>query len=232
VLAAAPEHRTRAWLGTAVQLSFVASGFVVIAQIDVLMSGYYLGTTAAGAYSVASRISRLVPFGLTAVNLAISPMISRLWAEERHAELQRLVTLAAAGIIASTLPVAIVCAVFGEALLSLFGEEFSGARAALLVLLLGRTLDAFSGSTSLLLTMTGHQLLVAKVVGVSAAIDLLLHVVLVPRFGIVGAATATTATTVVLNAVLLFLVARRMRINPTVLSVLSRRNWRRGATTG
>jgi O-antigen/teichoic acid export membrane protein len=226
VLASAPEHDSRHWMGTALQLSFVASGLVVIAQIDVLLSGYYLGTASAGAYAVASRISRLVPFGLTAVNLAVSPMISRLWAEQRHAELQRLVTLAAAGILVTTLPVAVVCAVFADPILGLFGEEFSGARIALLVLVFGRTFGAFSGSTSLLLTMTGHQVLVAKVVGASAAVDLMLHVILVPRFGILGAATATSVTMVVWNAALVFFVFRRMRIDPTVLSLLSRRNWR------
>jgi O-antigen/teichoic acid export membrane protein len=225
VSAAPPQHRTRHWMRTAVQLSLVASGFVVIAQIDVLLAGYFLGTTAAGAYSVASRISGLVPFGLTAVNLAVSPMIPTLWAEKRHAELQRLVTLAAAGILLTTLPVAVVCTVFGDPLLSLFGEEFAGAGVALVILVIGRTFSAFSGSTSLLLTMTGHQLLVAKVVGASAAIDILLHVVLVPRFGILGAATATTTTIVLWNVALVYFVFRRMRINPSVLSLLSRRTW-------
>lgn len=226
VNAAAPQHRTRHWMRTAIQLSLVASGFVVIAQIDVLLAGYFLGTKSAGAYSVASRISRLVTFGLTAVNLAVSPMIPTLWAEQRHAELQRLVTLAAAGILLTTLPVAVACAVFGDPLLSLFGEEFAGARVALIVLVVGRAFSALSGSTSLLLTMTGHQVLVAKVVGASAAVDILLHIVLVPRFGILGAATATTATMVLWNVALVYCVFNRMRINPTVLSLLSRQNWR------
>jgi O-antigen/teichoic acid export membrane protein len=226
VLAAAPEYQTRHWTKTAVQLSLVASGFVVLAQIDVLLSGYYLGTAQAGTYSVASRISRLVPFGLTAVNLAISPMISRLWEEQRHSELQRIVTLAAAGIILTTLPVSLVCAIFAEPLLSLFGDDFAGARGALIVLVLGRTFGAFSGPTSLLLTMTGRQMLVVKVLGVSAAIDIALHVVLLPRFGIMGAAAATTITLVVWNVILTWFVFRRMRLDPTIVSLLLPRNWR------
>ena len=226
VLAAAPEHRTRDWTKTALQLSLVASGSVVMAQIDVLLSGYYLGTAPAGTYSVASRISRFVPFGLTAVNLAISPMVARLWSEGRHTELQRIVTLAAAGIILTTLPVSLACALFADPLLGLFGGEFTEARGALVVLVVGRTFGAFSGPTSLLLSMTGHQLLVVKVLGVSAVIDIALHVVLLPRFGILGAAAATTTTLVVWNLVLAYFVLRRMRLDPTVFSMLRPRNWR------
>jgi len=70
------------------------------------------------------------------------------------------------------------------------------------------------------------QLVVAKVVGASAAIDLVLHVILVPRLGILGAAIATSTTMVLWNGALVFFVFRRMRLDPTALSLLSRRNWR------
>ena len=226
--AAPPEYRTRDWMTTAVQLSLVASGLILIAEIDVLVSGYFLGTTQAGAYAVASRASRLVPFGLTAVNLAVAPMIPRLWAEQRHADLQRIVTLAACGILLTTAPVAILFSVFSRELLALFGTSFLDARSALLVLILGRTFGALCGSTNLLLSMTGHQIVVAKVVGVSAALDLLLHLVLVPRFGILGAATATSVTMAIWNVALVVFSFRRMRVDPTVFSMLSRRNWHSG----
>jgi O-antigen/teichoic acid export membrane protein len=66
-----------------------------------------------------------------------------------------------------------------------------------------------------------------KVLAVSATLGVALQALLIPRFGILGAASATTLTLVFWNVVLAWFVFRRMRLDPTVFSMLRPRNWRR-----
>ena len=221
---AAAVFQTRSWLVTAIQIATVGTVMLVMRQIDTLLVGYFLGTTPAGLYATASRISKFIPLGLTAINLSLGPMISSFQAPERRGELQKTVRLAAGGIVLIATPIALGVIVFSDKVLGLFGTEFTQARSALIVLVLGHLIGAASGSTSLLLTMTGHQGKVAIVTGVSAIVDVLLHVVLIPRFGIVGAATATAATIALWNLVLIFLVKRELGIDCTVFSLITRRS--------
>jgi len=221
---AVPAYQTKTWLVTAFQNTTIGTLMLVIAQADTLLVGYFLGTTAACLYAVARRISKLLPLGLTAINLSLGPMISSLHEEGRQEQFQQTVRMAAGAIVLIATPITLGIIIFSDRVLGLFGTEFIQVRPALIVLVIGHFVAAASGSTGLLLVMTGHPGKVATVTGVSAVVGLLLHVVLIPRFGIVGAAAATTATIALWNLVLIFLVKRELGINCTVFSLVTRRS--------
>jgi|GEM_PF-252848 len=220
ITTARPEYQTRKWITTAIQLSLFSSMLIAISQIDIVLSGIFLGTTDAGMYSIASRASKLIPFGLSAVNMAMAPLISRLYAEKKIKELQHILTIAAGIILVVMLIASLAIVGFSDIILRLFGDDFGAARPALLVLALGQFVNALSGAAGLLMTMTGHQTQAIQVVGVSLVIDFVLNVVLIPRYGIIGAATATAITTATWNILLVYLVHRLVGVNPTILALL------------
>jgi len=67
----------------------------------------------------------------------------------------------------------------------------------LLILLVMQLLRSASGIPGLLLIMTGKQTQLVKVYSLSVVVQVALLAILVPRFGIVGAAIATTITEMV-----------------------------------
>jgi O-antigen/teichoic acid export membrane protein len=211
---------TRVWRSTAFQLTIFSTTMLVIAQVDVVVVGVLLGPEAAASYATASRISKFVPFGLTAINIALAPLAARLLQAGRTDELQRVILRAAAAIFVTTVPLAIGAIVFGRSLLALFGPEFVTGYGALVLLTLGRAANALFGPTAILLTMSGNQRDAMWIAVGSAVLDGSLLLILIPSFGPLGAAAATATTTVAWNIALLITVRRRTGIDPTLFALL------------
>lgn len=216
---ARPIYAHREWLKVSLPLLLIASMLVVLNQTDIIMVGALRGSDQAGIYSAASRIADLVVFALMAINSILAPMISELYSTGKKKELQRIVTLAARAIFAFTLMFSIILVVFGKFALSLFGAEFVVTYVPLLILLCGQIVNALAGSVGLIMTMTGHQNQAGAIVAVSAAVNITLNALLIPLFGLTGAAISTAFTMVLWNITMLVYVQRRLGINPTIIAI-------------
>lgn len=194
VRAAAPAFRTRTWLRSSFPMLALGGLTVVNAQTDTLMLWALSGARAAGIYSVANRGAVLVAFALTAVHTAFAPTIAKLWAEDERASLQRIVTKSARVVLLISFPVALGLIVFGYWFLLIFGPEFVQGRAALAVLTASQLFSVAIGSVGLLLVMTGHERDAALGLGASALLNVLLNLILIPLWGINGAAVATSSS--------------------------------------
>ena len=188
---AAAAGQTRGWLVVGLPLMMMSGLHTLLTQTDVLMIGYRLGPEAAGVYAAASRTSLLVLFGVTAVSAVAAPLIARLYAAGRLTELKVMTTWALRGILLVALPVALVLALSGRAVLGLFGAEFVAGYPALLVLVVGRLLSAAMGLAGFMMTMTGNERQAATSLFVAVIINVALNYVLISWLGIVGAALAT-----------------------------------------
>jgi O-antigen/teichoic acid export membrane protein len=98
----------------------------------------------------------------------------------------------------------------GPGLLEWFGAE--EASPALRILLIGAAFNAISGPVLTLMNMTGAERRARDIVAVSAVLNLGLNVLWIPRFGIVGAAWATTLSTVLWNGWAMAWVWRERRV--------------------
>lgn len=212
-----PEYRTKEWVGVALPLFLVSAMQVVLTQTDSLMLGMLVGTTKVGIYTTASRIATLLAFGLTAVNVVLAPMIAELYSSQKHAELQRMLTLSAHAIFAYTSLSGVGLIIFGNNLLALFGIGFSEGYPTLVILTLGQIVNALAGSVGFLMTMTGHQKEALYVVSISAGLNVVLNALLIPHWGAEGAATATALTTATWNVALGYYVRKHLMLKATVI---------------
>lgn len=215
-------YRRQEWLGTAFPLLLMSGTYVILNQTDTIMIGVFLDTTQAGIYSTVSRISTIIGLGLLAVNTIAAPLISEYYALNRKKDLQRLVFLAAWGVFAFTIPVSLCLIIFGNLLLGLFGAKFTVGYIALIILIVGQIGNALAGSVGYLMTMTGHHQTAVIVLGGAALVNILLNLLLIPSFGIEGAATATATTTMLWNGLMLILVHQRIGVNPTIFPTRGR----------
>ncbi|MBI4773115.1 MAG: flippase [Deltaproteobacteria bacterium] len=209
-----PNYRTKEWIQVGLQIVLIACFNTVLNYCDTLMIGSIKGTTDAGIYSAAVRAAHLIAFGLAAVNVILAPMISELYSLNRMSELQGT----AWGALLVSLPALVVLLVFGHWVLTLFGPEFGKGYSALVWLSLGQFFNAFCGSVGLLLVMTGKQQYVTVTVGASALLNIVLNAILIPPYGMVGGAIATSVTMMIWNAILTLTVYRQLGINPTIFA--------------
>ena len=96
----------------------------------------------------------------------------------------------------------------GKPLLWLFGPHFTAGYDIMFIAAIGLLVRAAIGPVERLLNMVGQQKVCALAYALAFAVNLLLCVALVPRFGGHGAAAATSVA-LVFETVLLFWVTRR-----------------------
>ncbi len=216
---ATPAYETGKWLKTSLPLVFVSAAHLILSQIDVLMVGSLLGSAETGIYAVAARISAFVIFGLIAINAIAAPMISQLHAAGRMIALQRMLTLTARANLVFALAVALVIIAAGEWILLLFGSSFARGHGALVILTGGHVVNALAGSVGFLMIMTGHERDAARIMAWSVAANIALNAMLIPLWGLEGAATATAATTVLWNLLMLSYTRRKLNVDASAIPV-------------
>ncbi|MDY6936502.1 MAG: oligosaccharide flippase family protein [Cyanobacteriota bacterium] len=212
-----PIYQFKVWFGVALPLLLGNGFFIVLSYTDVLMLGTWIDPAAVGMYSVAAKTSIWVRFVLQAVNTVVAPMFSELYAQgDRHA-LQALVSKTARWMFFPTIFAAILVIVNSEWILGLFGPEFVAARGQTIVLVGGSCVNALSGSVGYLMAMTGHQTQSSKVLGYSALVNLVLNVILIPKFAGLGAAIATATAMAMWNIWLYVLVVKNIGIHASAV---------------
>ena len=214
VTGAVPRYQHGAWMAAAWPMALTQGFQQLNRHADVLLLGLLAATVDVGVYRVAAQGALLVSLGLTALNMVAAPFAARLHVDAERHKLQKLVRRTAQAALAFALPATLLFVAFGDWLLvTLFGAEFRGAYWPLVVLAIGQLVNAWFGPTGMLLNMTGFEREVTRAVAVAAGMNVVLNLLLIPPFGVVGAAIATSASLVFWN-VWLWLVARwRLGVN-------------------
>lgn len=216
-----PIYDTDVWLKSALAFLFIAGLRAVNNQLAILMLGPLEGVEAVGLYRIATRTAELVTFVLMAVNLALAPTVSNLYTSNQLERLQRIVTVSARIIFGASFPIALVLIVYGRQILEfVYGSEFGAGATALAILSAGQMINAGMGSVVLLLNMTAYEKDTAKGLALAAVISVVLNAFLIPRWGIEGAAVATTASTVTWNLLLAIWTYKRLGIHTTAFGKL------------
>ena len=202
------------WLHSSLPLMCFSAVNVFTAEIDLLILGALKGPDAVGIYSVAVRTAELIPFVLQAVLPALAPHMASLHAAADTPGLQRLVTRATRATLAMAIPVAASLILGGGWLLGLlYGPRLVEGQLALAILSISQLVNVGMGPVGMLLTMTGYERDALVCIGASGALNFLLCVVMIPAWGVNGAAVAASASLILWNLFMALCAARRLRIH-------------------
>ena len=168
-------------------------------------------------FNVALRTVGIITFGLLAVGSIVAPRASRLYSLGDNAGLQQLTSYATRLMFWPSLVAIGALVLFGERILALFGSNFVGGYATMLMLASSQLAIGAVGPVWTLLNVTGHQDRCLIVFGVALGAALGLNLILVPLFGIEGAAASYVAVTLLWTVWLRSLVVRVLDIHPTIL---------------
>jgi O-antigen/teichoic acid export membrane protein len=176
------------------------------------MLGIWATSADVGIFSVASRTAFLISFILVAVNSASSPRFSEMFAKGDIQGVGRLARDTAMLMALFAAPILVFLLVFPGWVMSWYGPEFRSGALALVILALGQYVNTSSGSVQRVLMMCGYEHLMRNVAAFCAVLVLVLNVLLIPPYGVVGAAVASAVTLSVQNLLVAFLVRQKMGI--------------------
>jgi len=211
------------WLKATWPLLVIAACDFTMQSADVLAVSRYMTPTDVAIYFAAAKTMALIMFVHYAVGSAVGNRFAALGARGDKAALDRFAREAAHWTFWPSLAAAVGILALGIPLLWLFGPQFVDGYPVMLILVVGFLFRSSMGPAEFLLNMLGKQSLCAAVQVTMALTSVVLNFVLVPYYGLIGAAAATSValmTGALLNNVV---VSRTLGIEVAVWRNLSRR---------
>ena len=169
---------------------FTASTIFFMSYTDSFMISYYLDEYQVGLYSACVTLSMMLTFIPMAIGSYISTKVSRAYSQNAYHEIRKIFKNSFIIIAVTTLPLYGIIYIFDEFFLGLFGEDFTSITLPLLIVNTAALLEALTGTVGFILDMTNNQHKFMKILFVALFINVVLNVVLIPTYGIVGAAIA------------------------------------------
>ncbi|NJO94972.1 MAG: flippase [Pleurocapsa sp. CRU_1_2] len=216
----APQYQVRTWLHSALPFMFMGSMYLIKSQTDLLMLGAIKGAEAVGIYFAVARGAQLIDFVTNAANTVLGPNIASLYAEGKPEQIEKILIKSSRAVCLISLPIIVGLVGFGHWYLLLFGSEFTQGQNSLIILCVGQLVNVATGSVGLLLSMTGHERYTLISRGGSTILNVVLNALLIPRWGIEGAAIATASSTILLNVENTIWVRKKLGIHCTVFGKL------------
>jgi len=179
-----------------------------IMWMDKIILGIFRPESDVGIYTVALKIAMLTSISLLAVNSISAPKFAQFYGNDDMAALRRVAQQSTKLIFWSSAPVLILFLFFPSFFMGFFGKEFQAGANALLMLTIGQFINAITGSVGYILQMTGRQKAFQNIMFVTVIVNLTLNIILIPRFGLNGAAFSTMISAILVNTIPFILIKR------------------------
>lgn len=167
---------------------------VTMLWLDILLVGALVSVEEAAVYTAANRYVVAGTLALNAASLVIAPQISGLLAARRRREAQELFQTATWWLMAASWPLYLAMAVFAPTLMGAFGPEFERGATALAVLAIAMLVLMGTGNNKVVLLMAGGSGVNLAITVVALVVNVGANLLLVPRYGMEGAALAWAAS--------------------------------------
>lgn len=180
-------------------LAGLAALNIALAATDVVLVNFLRGSAQAGHYTAAARLAFISTSVLVVANAVLQPRIAALWHLGQRDVLRRLLGTATGLLAAVAVVVSVTLTLGARPLLLIFGGEFEAAVAPLRVLAIGQFVMLASGPVGAVLLMTGHAHRQIEATVVAVFVNIVADIILIPRYGVMGAAVATALALSVKN---------------------------------
>ncbi len=181
----------------------------LIFRSDQFFIHYYIGDEALGVYSVAAAIAGCFLFVPQSITTALA---GKLYAyNDKDPEKYRFFFQTLKASSAICMAMAAVGIIFGHWILGLYGADFKTGIHALRILIGGAVFLSFSELGNMLFFSEGGIRVCMILSGIACCINLILNVVLIPLWGIEGAALASLISYAVLGGTSFVVMLQRTR---------------------
>jgi O-antigen/teichoic acid export membrane protein len=198
----------RGWLAVSLPILLVESFYLLLSYTDVLVLQQFRSSEEVGVYFAVVKTLALVSFIHYAMSATTAHRFAEYHATGDSERLSAYVTHAIAWTFWPSLAATLALLACGKPLLWLFGPKFVVGYDIMFIAAIGLVVRSAIGPVERLLNMLGHQHVCALAYALAFAMNVVLCVALVPRFGGHGAAAATSIS-LAFETVLLFWIVRR-----------------------
>ena len=210
------------WRGISLWLLLGALVETITLNADVIIVGLMLNLESSGLYFNAFRTAGLMTLFTFAIELVIAPLVARHFHAGEMRQAQAIVALCAWAGFAFSLAVFAIFVVWGDFVMGLFGAAYTdGGTLVLILLAFGLLFDAATGPSKIAMMMTGHERAYVTIFGAIMLAGLLAQLVVIPTWGVVGAAVVNMGSRMLAQLAIAVWCRRRIRLDTSLVGVLA-----------
>ncbi len=172
-------------------------------RFDILLVAALAGPADAAVYTAATRFLVLGNLGIQAVLMTVSPQLARLFARHDNAGANRVFATSTLWTMVFSWPLYLVTAAAAGLVIPVFGAGYSAGTSSVVVLSVAMLVSTACGSVDAVLLMSGRSGLSLVNAVVTLAVNVGLDLVLIPRYGILGAAVGWACSIALRNVLAL-----------------------------
>jgi O-antigen/teichoic acid export membrane protein len=187
---------------------------ITIQRVDIVLVAIMRGPAEAAIYTAATRFLVAGQFGNQAISMAAQPRFTEMFAQGDRRGADRVYKATTAWLVLLTWPLYLLAVSFGPEIITVFGRSYQAGSTVMVILGVTMLLATGCGQVDMVLVTTGRSSwslingLLAVVVNVG------LDVLLIPRYGITGAAIGWSAAITLTNLMPLAQIAATVRLHP------------------
>ena len=193
-----------------------SSGVMIVQKVDSLMVSSLLGTYENGIYTTAFFIAVVIEMPNRAILQISVPLLARAFEKKDLQEVNNLYTEAAINqlLIGLLLFIGIVINLPNLFALMPNGEIYATGTWVVILIGLGKLVDILSGVNGEIIVISRYYRFNLIAVGVLALLTILFNFLLIPQYGLAGAAFASMAAIICYNIVKYIFVYQKFNIQP------------------
>ena len=200
-------------LDVAFSIIFTSMTILLYTQADIWILGMYTSTDIVGIYGTAAKLMIVVYFPMLAFFNILPPIISSVYTSGDLVELRTIVSNSTRWILSMAMPIILILLFEGRLILKYaFGEEFMAGYIVLVILTLGQMIKAAAGLVGTLFQMTGEHKVYMKVNVFWGILNIIMNIILVPRYGMAGAAVATAFCLSMIDIICIVIAYKRLSV--------------------
>lgn len=197
--------------------------------IDSFTIGFFKTAADVGFYNAAIPLASLLMIAPDLIIQLFFPLVTKEYSKKNYKLIEELSKQVTKWIFIVNLPFVVIMLLFPGAIINLFfGKTYLVAEQALRLLAIGTLFGSLAIVPSHLISMVGKSKLMLTNISFMLGLNLILNIILVPKYGINGAALSTMIILILLSAVyfaqtkyfLSFVPIRRKMINIFLASII------------
>jgi O-antigen/teichoic acid export membrane protein len=184
----------------------------LLISIDIMFLKKYRDDATVAFYALAVKLMTILSMIIVTVNITVSTKIAEYFSTKNNLEMCKILRNSSRLIFMLTLPVTILICMFSEDILGFFGGDYVAAREALLILMIGQGICSVFGCAAVYLNMTGRQHIFQVILVLTVLINFALNRVLIPEYGMTGAAISFVGSSFFWNFISAVIVYRKDKV--------------------
>lgn len=174
-------------------------GTFILGYTDMVVLTYFSGVAAVGLYSIALPTARILTYIPRSIAGILLPLSSELWVKKKKILLREGMESLYKYIIIIIIPLAFIMFSFTDLIINIFfGKNYLLASNAMKILVIGMIIAPLYGINSNFFSGIGKPQINSRIVYSGAVFNLVSNLILIPLWGVIGAAITTTLSYIIM----------------------------------